>query len=326
MTSLESFVRGHFTVSRRSGPQDLMVVCPFHLNKTGKAENTGSLAISIATGMWFCHTCGEGGGVRKLLKRMNLPDTEVPEDALSAPERSPRGRFYIPNAAVDPACILPESYLGLFDTGSRMPAAVHDWGFSYRTYRSFDLGYDPRHLRVIFPLRDFRGNLVGFSGRALDDHPARYKVYAEREYASWGISHPPLKEKGKLIWNYERVYAAIQSQHRATILVTEGFKACMWLVQLGFPLTIALLGSNMSEEQHSLLERLGGTLYLFLDNDEAGDKKHAIAQRLANTGNDVRVPTYPTKQPDLLTRPQVEEAIRNSEIVPRHEQLHPVRS
>jgi len=287
-----------------------MVVCPFH-QKDGRPERTGSLAFSIQTGQWFCHTCGEGGGMRKLLSKLCLP-----EDTLSSKlfeeldvQGPAKGRFYLTDPRIEARYRLPESVLGLFDTHPGMPQAVLDWGFSYRTFRTFDLGYDKKHLRITFPLRDFQGNLVGFSGRALDDHPARYKVYKEREYGAWGITSTPLEEKGKIIWNYDRVASALMHVYDAPILVVEGFKACMWLVQLGFTNTVALLGSSMSEQQHALLERLGGTLYLFLDNDAAGKKKFAIGERLANTGCSVRVPEYPTPQPDTLTRAQAESAI-----------------
>lgn len=310
---LDRFVHGVFTVSRKSGPNDLMVVCPFHTNAEGKPERTGSMAVSIVTGQWFCHTCGEGGGAKRLLRKLQLPENSLSSAFYDKLDGGPsKGRYHLADPRIDSRCRLDESVLGLFDTSPSMPQAVLDWGFTFHTYRAFDLGYDRRHLRITFPLRDFRGNLVGFSGRTLEDHPARYKVYGDREYGAWGITNAPLREKGKIVWNYDRVSAALMQTYDAPILVVEGFKACMWLVQLGFTNTVALLGSAMSDEQRALLERLGGTLYLFLDNDKAGEKKTQIGERLASAGCDVRIPEYPTKQPDTLKRRQVQQAMREA--------------
>ena len=44
---------------------------------------------------------------------------------------------------------------------------------------------------------------------------------------------------------------------------------------------------------------------LFLDNDKAGRKKFSMADRLVRAGCDVRIPVYPTKQPDQLDRQQI---------------------
>jgi DNA primase len=316
LTDIEELAHTLFTVTRRSGKDDLMVVCPFHLNREGLPEKTGSLAFNIRHGMWFCHTCGVGGGLRKLLSKMNLDESMG--DLLEQVEAS-REQLFEPGSPfcdvrIDPSLFVTESSLGFFDTRPGVAAEVLRWGFRPRTAFHFDVGYDTKHLRVTFPLRDYRGNLVGYSGRALGSHPARYKVYGEREYAAWGLPQLPPPPKGKIIWNYDSVYAALMRQWNADILVVEGFKACMWLWQLGFPHVVALLGSNMSREQQTMLERLGGTLYLFLDNDKAGDKKHIIGQRLTEGGCTVRIPTYPGAQPDTLkTADIVRQCMDNSQ-------------
>lgn len=305
-----------FTVTM-PGKRNVMVVCPFHLNREGVPERTGSLSFNVENGLWFCHTCAVGGGLRKLLRRMGQPEDMVDPGVMALAEQAaaPEARPLFPDLTFPPGLILPEETLGLFDTRPKVPAETKRWGLKASTVFHFDIGYDPRNLRVTFPLRDFMGNLVGFSGRALTDHPARYKVYGELEYEKWKLPSLPPAAKGKIIWNYDQVSAALERTWDADILVTEGFKACAWLWQLGFPYTVALLGSNMSEQQQAMLERLGGTLYLFLDNDKAGEKKHLIGQRLASAGCDVRIPTYPTRQPDELKRPQVVEAMRDAALI-----------
>lgn len=327
---LEALVQSLFVVTHRSGKSDWMISCPFHLNRMGLPEATGSLSFSITKGLWYCHTCGEGGGLRKLLGKLGLTEGDISPEILASLEeqrRPLRSPYWTPKVSIDREYRLPESVLGLFDTRPRVPKVCLDWGFTAETIRLFDFGYDRKYLRITFPLRDYLGNLVGFSGRTLGSSKARYKVYGEVEYEGWNLPARPFNDvdetreslengdkgnKSKIIWNYDRVNAALRTTTDAPILVTEGFKACAWLVQLGFPFTVALLGSNMSSAQGALLERLGGTLYLFLDNDTAGEKKHDIGQRLANQGCNVRIPTYPTRQPDTLSVDQVHLAMREA--------------
>lgn len=309
-----------FTVTM-PGKRNVMVVCPFHLNRQGVPERTGSLSFNVEDGRWFCHTCGFGGGLRKLLRKMGQPEDMLDADELLLAEQAaaPVAQRMFVDPSIPSSLFLPEEAVGLFSTYPKVPSETKRWGLRAATVHHFDIGYDSKNLRVTFPLRDFRGNLVGFSGRALTDHPARYKVYGELEYEKWKLPRLPPVTKGKIVWNYDAVYTALERVWDADILVTEGFKACAWLWQLGFPYVVALLGSNMSDEQQALLERLGGTLYLFMDNDKAGDKKHSIGERLANSGCVVRIPSYPTMQPDTLTRPQVTQAMREASFV------HPVQ-
>jgi len=309
MNDLEELANRIFTISRRSGPHDLMVICPFHRGSDGGPEKQGSLSFSIKNGMWFCHKCGEGGGLRSLLKQMGLVDEDGMERLLDeiSEKVSPRPQEPLWYGVTPQEAHLPESTLGFFDG---IPRQMVEWGFQPRTIQRFEVGYDRKSLRITFPLRDYAGNLLGFSGRALTDHPARYKVYGEVEYGRWGLPNYSPARKEVILWNYDRVYPAVLHDYRGGVIVVEGFKACMWLWQLGFKRVVALLGSNMSQAQEALLARLGGKLYLFLDNDDAGKKKYAIADRLSKSCEPY-VPKYPTLQPDTLNKYQVLSAIQS---------------
>ena len=308
MNDLEELAQRLFTISRRSGPNDLMVVCPFHKGKDGGPERQGSLSFSIKNGMWFCHRCGEGGGLRSLLKQMGVLDEEGMELLLEKAQDKVDPRIDpLWHGVTTKDMHVPEDTLGFFDG---IPRQMIAWGFHPKTIQRFEVGYDKKSLRITFPLRDYAGNLLEFSGRALTDHPARYKVYGEVEYERWGLPTYPTARKELIVWNYDRVYPAALHDFRGGTLVVEGFKACMWLWQLGFRRVVALLGSNMSQTQEALLARLGGKLYLFLDNDKAGNKKYMIADRLAKH-SEPYVPKYEGQQPDTLTREQVFESIAN---------------
>ncbi len=60
------------------------------------------------------------------------------------------------------------------------------------------------------------------------------------------------------------------SQEVETLIIVEGFKACLWLLQHGYWNTVALMGSRVSRRQMQLLFRLRANFVLFLDRDPAG--------------------------------------------------------
>jgi len=297
--------------ARRSGPDNVMAICPFHVKaETGLPEKTPSFAISLTTGLWMCHACHEKGNLRTFLRDIGVPgktiDTfykpllEQIEERAARQTRKAQRIFSGLTSGV-----LEESSLGLFE---HCPLSLLEEGFSEDTLKHFDVGYDTKNNRITFPIRDILGRLVGISGRAtMDDHP-RYKVYSEKEYKAWGLT-PISTDKSHILWNAERVYPESWFDKSPAILVCEGFKACMWSWQAGFKNTVALMGSFLSPYQRAVLERMGGAVYLFLDNDEAGQKGvMQISRRLARTLR-VRVVQYEERQPTDLSPQQVQEAV-----------------
>lgn len=298
-----------------AGKLNVMVPCPLHRNQYGQQESRASFGIHTENGLWNCYSCGEKGNLRQLLQKMGLVGegplpvqwTEVLEAIKAdAPIERRKEGFYLHPFPDD--LVLEEHVLGLFQ---RIPLQMVEWGFHRRILQRYDVGFDVKHLRITFPLRDYIGQLVGFSGRTVADEIPRYKVYTEREYERWGLPPLPPAPKGQLLWGYHQAVATLQQNPDQPVVLVEGFKAHLWLVQAGFSATIALLGSSMTDEQQHLLERLGGTLYLFLDNDAAGEKKYALAQRLSPSC-DVRIPEYPTKQPDELHPQTIPTYLANS--------------
>lgn len=209
--------------------------------------------------------------------------------------------------------ILPESLLGVYDW---RPDGLVDQGFETKVLRELEIGYDNGKDRIIFPIRDLYGNLVGLMGRATvhGDHP-RYLLYRGRRINDEGklvtsdfgpefdeqFPAYKIEESHKYLWNAHRVYPLMLSK-AAPLIVVEGFKACIWLIQLGFWNTVALMGSGMSIEQHDMISRMSGRgIWLFLDNDDSGIKGTLrIGRWLRRTTSDLWVIPYPVwaDQPD----------------------------
>ena len=299
---------GYLTGIKRSGPENIMAICPFHTKHDGTSERSPSFALSLLTGLWICHTCKERGTFRSLLRALNVPGSIIQtrysvlfEELASNLERKPRPDRII----LDTNPPLDESCLGLFDYISEQ---MLDWGFTEDTLRNFNVGFDIKNFRITFPLRDFSGRLRGISGRTTIDALPRYKIYDEKDLAPWGVQSRRVN-RANLLWNAEKVYPEAYFKKEVQIVIVEGFKACMWVYQAGVQNVVALVGSYMSEEQCMLLERMGGPFYFFLDNDLAGTKGTTYGMKRLARSCEVKVVVYEGKQPTDLTSTGVLQAL-----------------
>jgi DNA primase len=119
--------------------------------------------------------------------------------------------------------------------------------------------YDRFRGRVIFPIRDRLGRVVGFAGRVLGDEVPKYLNTPETE----------LFDKGRLLYGLDRARPAIRE--RAECLVVEGYMDVIALHQTGFPHAVAALGATLTEAQADELSRLDvARLSLAFDADDAG--------------------------------------------------------
>lgn len=306
---------------RRSGPDDIMAICPFHMKVDGTEERNPSFAMSLSKGLYFCHACQSKGNLLTFLRELGVSRTLI--------ER--QYRFLIDEAAKnlppppDPLRVkvweltpVDESVLGLFEY---YPTQLLDAGFTKETLYHFEVGYDQWHQRITYPLRDIKGVLVGISGRAtLEDQVPRYKVYT-REYGLWRLPIRDEPDKRCLLWNAHQVYPQVYMRppNDSVVVVVEGFKAAMWLWQSGIKNVVALLGSYLSWEQMWLLERLGARVLLFLDNNYAGRNGTIKAADLLTNSLNVGIVEYPPRliededaQPDSCTPDEVNEQVANA--------------
>src|SRR4029453_6703923 len=113
--------------------------------------------------------------------------------------------------------------------------------------------------RVMFPIADFRGRIIAFGGRALDpEAPAKYLNSPET----------PLFHKGATLYNGA---SARQAAHDgAPLIAVEGYVDVIAMVTAGFPATVAPLGTALTEDQLSLIWRMGDEPGLWFDGDSAG--------------------------------------------------------
>lgn len=122
-------------------------------------------------------------------------------------------------------------------------------------------GYrDTFYNRLMFPISDPSGRLVGFGGRTLGDDRAKYLNTPET--AAF--------EKGRNLYGLNLARDAIAKRGR--VIVVEGYTDCMMAHQFGVSETVATLGTALTVDHVRLLRRYTDNAYLVFDSDEAGGR------------------------------------------------------
>ena len=122
-----------------------------------------------------------------------------------------------------------------------------------------DKYYDKFRNRVMFPIFDYRGNVIGFGGRVLDDSLPKYlnspdTILFNKRYNLYGLNY------------------AKKSVKNDTLILVEGYMDLISLVEHGIENVVATLGTALTNEQGKLIKRYASTAVIAYDSDEAGIK------------------------------------------------------
>ncbi|MBI5619485.1 DNA primase [Candidatus Gottesmanbacteria bacterium] len=164
-------------------------------------------------------------------------------------------------------------------------------GLIIRTQQRY---YDRFRGRVMFTLKDHRGNVVGFAGRVLDPD--------EKEAKYINTPETPVYIKGNVLYGLDVTKAAIQKENEAVVM--EGELDVISSFQAGVGNAVAIKGSAITEGHVNLLRRFTERLIFALDSDLAGDAASRRGIELADAaGLDMRVVRLPSgKDPDEAAR------------------------
>ena len=116
--------------------------------------------------------------------------------------------------------------------------------------------YDRFRNRLMFPIIDVRGNVIGFGGRGMDDSTPKY-----------------LNSPETLIFNKRRNLFALNLAKKSKLgylILVEGYMDAIALHQYGFDCAVASLGTSLTEEHAALLTRYTEEVVLIYDGDQAG--------------------------------------------------------
>ena len=289
-------VVGQYVSLKRSG-SNLFGLCPFHGEKTASFSVAPDKGIYYCFGchkgggavnfMMELEGLSYPDAVRALAKRagMEVPEDEQYQSRYRQQERlwalmKEAGRFYneqlyAPEGGICRDYIQSRGLSKAIVTRFGMGYAPDSWnalinamkkkGYTEQELIDADLVgqkngriYDRFRNRLMFPIIDVRGNVIGFGGRVLDDSKPKY-----------------LNTSETLIFNKRKNLFGLNFAKKSKLgylILVEGNIDVVALHQYGFDNAIASLGTSLTEEHAALLSRYTEQVVLTYDSDEAGQK------------------------------------------------------
>ena len=158
--------------------------------------------------------------------------------------------------------------------------------------------YDKFRNRVMIPIKDPRGRIVGFGGRVLDNSTPKYLNTSETQWFN----------KRRLLFGLDIAARAIRQSRQA--IVVEGYMDAISLHAAGIDNVVASMGTAFAEEQARLLKRMAEEVVFCYDSDSAGRNASVRAVSIARSaGLKVRIAGVPDgKDPDEFVRHHGKEA------------------
>ena len=195
-------------------------------------------------------------------------------------------RKYLASRKIDDE-LIKEFQIGLsLDTRDDLTKLLLNKKYELKTLNSIGLSVDDRDIyidRIMFPLYDVNGRVVGFSGRI-------YKDNSKNKYLN--TKETSIFKKGQLLYHYH--IAKEECRTKKSVIIMEGFMDIIRASSIGVKNTIALMGTAMTHEQVNLIKRLSKNVILCLDGDSAGVKATlSIGETLQNSGFSVKVLSLP---------------------------------
>ncbi len=128
--------------------------------------------------------------------------------------------------------------------------------------------YDIYHQRLMFPLHDLNGRVIGFSGRIISGSQNKYLNTKETA----------IFKKGRLLYHYH--VAKEEARKQKCVIIMEGFMDVIRASSIGVRNTVATMGTALTRDHIQDLKRLSPNIILCFDGDEAGYKATLAAGKL----------------------------------------------
>lgn len=266
-------------------------VCPFH------NDTSPSLVVSPSKQIYHCFACGAGGDsikfvmeyeklsypetIEKLANMVNFSLSYTTNDGIKKEDRklmetlnlfyvkqldnNPSTKQYLIQRGISEASVekfeigyAPASFATLDFLSSRGYAMSESMEYGVAGIGENNNPYARFIERVTFPIYSPSNRLVGFGGRTLSNHPAKY------------VNSPQTKHfnKSQLLYGYQLAKEHIYKQK--TIIITEGYLDVIMLHQAGFTHAVATLGTALTNEHIPLITRGDPEVIVAYDGDDAG--------------------------------------------------------
>jgi len=273
--------------------------CPFH------DEKSPSFVVSPQKQIYHCFGCGAGGDSVKFVmeyEKLNYPEAlEKLADSYNFTLTHTDNKHNKPRSQVMDA--LNEWYKNLLNTKPTALSYIQERGIFESSVEKFSIGYAPdsnatinyvksqmftmneavemgvigydggrnfaRFIeRITFAIHSANGSLVGFGGRTITGHQAKYVNSPET----------PFFNKSRLLYAYHLAKQSIYK--RKEIIITEGYLDVIMLHQAGFENAVATLGTALTLEHLPLLRKGEPKIVMAYDGDKAGQAAALKASKL----------------------------------------------
>ncbi|CAC13626.1 DNA PRIMASE [Mycoplasmopsis pulmonis] len=318
-------------ISIKPKGKSFWALCPFHDDKNA------SLSISDQKAMFSCFSCNVRGGLfvfySKFLNKSYVEvanmlakefDLDFHFDQQEKEKYNENEQLFIDVTSIANH-YFKVSLKSQVHSNSKLVDFLKSRGISRETASEFEIGYDDGNFwkipnkekknfsfflsnnlivkketnqyydffykRVVFPIHNSFGDVVGFSGRALDENNIKYLNSPESL----------VFKKHKILYNWAKAKEkAIQEKK---LYITEGFMDTIALYKIGIKNAIAIMGTNLSNEQLELIPK-DIELIFFLDGDQAGKNAvYNILKKIIKMRSKISVIENDSKQdPDELLK------------------------
>lgn len=298
-------VVGHYMELKKSGSA-YKCLCPFH------DDSSPSLHVSPSKQIYHCFACGAGGdSIKFVMEYEKLTYPEAIEKLASLYNFSlsytDKGGQKREQKKVLEALNL--YYQQCLDSNQEALKYIKERGIYDSSIEKFGLGYAPSsgqslHFlqgrgftindakevgaadigqngrpyarfieRITFPIHSPSGKIVGFGGRTISGHVAKY------------VNSPQSKvfNKSYILYGYHLAKEHVHQENR--LIVTEGYLDVIMLHQAGFHTAVATLGTALTSEHLPLITRGNPKVILAYDGDEAGINAALKASKLLANHN-----------------------------------------
>jgi len=282
--------------------------CPFH------EENSPSFVVSPQKQIYHCFGCGAGGDSIKFVmeyEKLNYPEAieKLAQSVNFSLQYDTNTQKKEQSSILEKVSLL---YVQQLHQHSEALRYLHERGVSSRSIEHFSVGYagssqstleflrkalySPTQMleygvvaqgdrglyarfieRITFPIHSPNGRLVGFGGRTISGHQAKYV----------NSSQSAVFNKSKLLYAYHHAKDSIYKQKR--IIITEGYLDVIMLHQAGFTNVVATLGTALTSEHLPLLRKSEAEVIMAYDGDSAG---RAAARKAATLLTQANMPSY----------------------------------
>ncbi len=317
-TSIEDVLSSYINVKKAG--KNYTALCPFH------AEDTPSFYIFPETQTYHCFGCNAHGDVinfikeyenmsfiEALKKAASIAGVKLDLDIKSKPKEIELNEVY--------SKITNENLLNL-KRDHKVWKFLQKREISENTIREFELGYSSGkevekaldesmfeekmaediglfnnkreffYNRLIIPIKDSNGQVVGFAGRAVDeDTKPKYVNTKENRFF----------KKSKIMYLFDKSKKYIQENDM--VIITEGFFDAIAMHNSGYKNTVAVLGSTLTKDHAFELMKKTNKVITMFDMDSAGEKATISAiETLFPKNFQIAVAKYEAKDPDDLIK------------------------